>query len=119
MKRRCLIPASGFYEWSMYENIKPKAQYDVFAIEEPIICMAGIYRKQIDDSGAVKWVFTVITREADDAMKKIHPRMPLLIRPDDFDLWLKGDTDIQSVYNLMTSEPTKLEIAPHQQRLDT
>lgn len=119
MKRRCLIPASGFYEWSMYDNIKPKAQYDIAAIDEPLICMAGIYRKQIDDNGAVKWVFTVITREADDAMKKIHPRMPLLIKPNDFDLWLGGDTDLQTVRKLLTCEPLKLDIEPYQQRLDT
>lgn len=119
MKRRCLIPASGFYEWSMYEDVKPKAQYDITATDVPIIGMAGIYEKQMDDMGQVKWVFSVVTREADEEMERIHPRMPLLIHPDDFDLWLKSTSDLDKVSDLLSSRRMPIKIEPYQQRLDT
>lgn len=119
MMRRCLIPASGFYEWSMYENVKPKSQYDISAVDEPLIGMAGIYQKQMDETGQVKWVFSVVTREADDAMKKIHSRMPLLIHPDDFDLWLKTTSDLDKVSDLLSNRRMEIKVQPYQQRLDT
>ncbi len=79
--RRCVIPASHFYEWDRY---KQKATFDLPGHE--ICYMAGIYRQCKDAEH-----FTVITTQANDSVKMIHERMPLLIREEDILSWI-GDS---------------------------
>ena len=110
--RRCLVPATGFYEWSQYDLVKPKPQFAITLTDEPMMGMAGVYQKHVDDSGKTSWLFTVITQEAKDEMRNIHPRMPLLIHPDDFDLWLRPDSEIEKVSQLLHGRSMNLKIEP-------
>lgn len=109
-KRRCLIPASGFYEWSQYEAVLPKPQFAISLTDSPLMGMAGIYQKQVDASGNEGWFFSVVTCDANEDMQKIHPRMPLLIHPDDFDLWLKPDSKLDQVRQLLISRDVHFDI---------
>ncbi len=68
--RRCVIPATGFYEWSRETKLK----YLFNGADSDIIYMAGAY----NEYGAVK-KFVIFTREADDDISDIHNRMPVLI----------------------------------------
>lgn len=68
--RRCVIPATGFYEWSRQTKLK----YLFSGINEEIIYMAGAY----NEYGPIK-KFVIFTREADDDISDIHNRMPVLI----------------------------------------
>ena len=68
--RRCVIPATGFYEWSRETKLK----YLFSGADSDIIYMAGAY----NEYGAVK-KFVIFTREADEDMSDIHNRMPVLI----------------------------------------
>ena len=69
-ERRCIIPATGFYEWSRETKLK----YLFNGADNEIIYMAGAY----NEYGAIK-KFVIFTRDADDDIKDIHNRMPVLI----------------------------------------
>ena len=79
--RRCVIPASGFYEWDAN-----KARYRFYRNDE-LVWLAGIYRAE---SGMKK--FTVLTRDAAGSMIGIHDRMPLTVEDNEVQQWI-GDQD--------------------------
>ena len=81
MHRRCLIPASGFYEW---DRTKQKANIQV--PDEQLIYFAGIYgiREGVER-------FVIITREAAGEMCRIHKRMPLIVPGTRMDEWFSED----------------------------
>lgn len=81
MNRRCLIPASGFYEWD-----KEKQKATVRVPEEELIYFAGIYSIR---SGTER--FVIITRESAGEMIRIHERMPLIIPGKSVEEWLSED----------------------------
>jgi putative SOS response-associated peptidase YedK len=82
-KRRCLIPANGFYEWN-----KDKVPYRIFLKNEEIFAIAGIYEKWKDAEGKEIDSFSIITTSANDAIKDIHHRMPVILKPEDEKSWL-------------------------------
>ena len=69
-ERRCVIPATGFFEWSRETKLK----YLFRSVDDDIFYMAGAY----NEYGPVK-KFVIFTREADDDMSDIHNRMPVII----------------------------------------
>ncbi len=79
--RRCLIPASKFYEWKQTGERK-KEKYEFFVPGE-ILYLAGIYHK--DPQGDR---FTILTREAEGCMTGIHHRMPLILHREELEKWL-------------------------------
>lgn len=80
-ERRCLVPATKFYEWKKI-NAKQKEKYEFFAQNE-ILYLAGIYHK--DPAGDR---FTILTREAEGCMVGVHHRMPLILHKKDMGRWL-------------------------------
>ncbi|MCM2423843.1 SOS response-associated peptidase [Streptomyces sp. RKAG293] len=98
-KRRCLLPADGFYEWQAVpatDSAKAHKQpYFISPEDGAVMAMAGLYEfwrdPEIaeDDDPAAWWMTcTIITTEATDLAGRIHPRMPLAIAPADHDAWL-------------------------------
>ncbi|MEY9962547.1 putative SOS response-associated peptidase YedK [Streptacidiphilus sp. MAP12-16] len=97
-KRRCLLPADGYYEWQAIpatETAKARKQPWFITPEDgSVMAMAGLYEfwrdpAAAEDDPAAWWTTcTVITTEAKDAAGRIHPRMPLTIAPADFESWL-------------------------------
>ncbi|MBQ6150870.1 MAG: SOS response-associated peptidase [Mogibacterium sp.] len=83
-KRRCVIPASGFYEWDPY-----KARYRFTAPEGGLLLLAGFYRKE---QGVPR--FTILTTEANDSMIKIHDRMPVMIGREEIRPWIEDDAKL-------------------------
>ena len=80
--RRCVIPASCFYEWKALANKKQKEKYEFGLLNDDVMYMAGIY--SLDNR------FAILTREATSAIANIHNRMPVIIRKDLIDVWLNG-----------------------------
>ncbi len=78
--RRCLIPADGFYEW---DNKQP---YFIRRADNECLALAGLWAKSGD---AV--TFVVLTKAADDTIKSVHERMPVVFRPDQATTWFKAD----------------------------
>lgn len=89
-RSRCLIPASGFYEWK--RDGDTKQPYFVAMDDSSPMTMAGLWEIWQDpDSGEEVRSCTILTTEANGFMAEIHHRMPVILAPDEFQTWLKGD----------------------------
>ena len=86
MEKRCLIPASGFYEWMRLE--KEKIPYFIKLKSADIFSMAGIYDIWKDAEGKSLISFTIITTIPNQLMEKIHNRMPVIIPANLENKWL-------------------------------
>ena len=106
-RRRCLIPANGYYEW--YRPAKDGAKQPFYihprAGDEPW-AMAGFYeiwRDPTDDSPYES--FTIVTRAATDSLAYIHDRMPVVLAKSQFAVWLEPTTPTEELAHLMAVEP--------------
>ena len=80
-KRRCVIPASGFYEWDPY-----KARYRFTSPKGGLLLLAGFFRKE---QGVPR--FTILTTEANESMISVHDRMPVMIGRKEIRPWIEDD----------------------------
>ena len=87
--RRCLIPTNGFYEW-MKEKEK-KQPYLIRLADESLFALAGLWEHWKGPDGAIIESCTVITTEANDLLRPIHDRMPVIIPKNDYDSWLNPE----------------------------
>ncbi|GAA4695517.1 SOS response-associated peptidase [Nocardioides conyzicola] len=121
-KRRCLLPADGYFEWYPTQELtasgKPRKQpFFIRPQDHGILAMAGLYEiwrdpdKAEDDPDRFRWTCTVITTEAEDSVGHIHDRMPLMVERDRWDAWLDprhgGDVEL-----LVPAAPGRLEAYP-------
>ena len=84
--RRCIIPASGFYEWR-HEGKKASPLYIRMKDGQPM-CFAGIWEHWKPEEGEEIESCSIITTSSNSLIKSIHDRMPVILCPGDFDLWL-------------------------------
>lgn len=98
--RRCLIPADGFYEWQRAGKIK---QPFCFEVEDgELFAFAGLWERWKSPSG--NWIKTcsILTTTANAVTSPVHDRMPVILNPDAYDLWLDpGFTDVTAVAELL------------------
>lgn len=126
-KRRCLLPADGYFEWYPTEeqtaagpNTSKGARKQPFFIrprDHGVLAMAGLYEiwrdpaRADDDPDRFRWTCTVITTAAEDAVGHIHDRMPLMVERERWSQWLDprvgGDVDL-----LVPAAPGRLEAYP-------
>ena len=85
-RRRCLVPASGFYEWQKTKNGKKK--HLITLPDQEIMFMAGLYDIFCDDEGNFAPAFVIITTDANSQMMDIHNRMPVIVKRDLIKNWL-------------------------------
>lgn len=87
-RRRCLVPASGWYEW---RSVGPGPKQPVFihVPDAPLIAFAAIWERWHGPDGG-NWLETVaiVTRPALPSLAPLHPRMPLVLHPGDYAPWL-------------------------------
>jgi putative SOS response-associated peptidase YedK len=83
-RRRCLIPANGFYEWKREGALQQP--YYIHPPATELFAFAGLWEKWQDVE-----TFTVITTEANVAVRSIHHRMPVIIAPEHYAGWLHGE----------------------------
>ena len=84
-KRRCLILADGFYEWD--QESKPKQPYYIRMKDERSFAIAGLYEHWDKGLEPVNSC-AMITTDANSVLSGFHDRMPVILAPDDYDLWL-------------------------------
>lgn len=84
--RRCLVVADGFYEWQRQEN-KKKPFYFLLQNDQPF-AFAGLWERWKSPDGKETQSCTILTTEANDLLRPIHDRMPVILDPKDYDLWL-------------------------------
>ena len=88
-KRRCLILADGFYEWQKTDN--GKQPYHIKMADGAPFAFAGLWEIWKDEEEIRSC--TIITTGANDLMDEIHHRMPVILHPEDYDVWLDPDFD--------------------------
>jgi putative SOS response-associated peptidase YedK len=85
-RRRCLVPASGFYEWQKQGRVKQP--YYISLRERKPMAIAGLWERWEGTEGAPIESCTLLTTDANDLIAPLHDRMPVIVSPGDFDLWL-------------------------------
>ena len=111
-RRRCLIPADGFYEWQ--KRGKAKQPYYIHHPDNVPFAFAGLWEhwEPGDDSGPVIESCTIITTEANAMMRELHDRMPVILEPGNYDLWLDPLVqDASSMQHLLVPCPDEKLIA--------
>ncbi|SPF77920.1 SOS response-associated peptidase [Pseudoprimorskyibacter insulae] len=98
-ERRCLIPVSGFYEWTKDENGNRLPWY-IQPAQGEVLTFAGVWQDWGEDAMRT---CAVVTTGANEAMSTIHHRMPVILRPEDWPLWL-GEAG-HGAAKLMTAAP--------------
>lgn len=83
--RRCLIPATGFYEWKRYEG-KNQPHFIAIRDNKPF-AFAGLWEHWEGRDTKID-TCTILTTEPNDVVRHIHHRMPVILKTDDYDLWL-------------------------------
>ncbi len=85
-RRRCLIPASGFYEWAKAGSAR-QPFYIEMKDKEPF-AFAGVWEGWCGEDGSEIDSCAILTTDANDLLKTIHHRMPVILHPKDFDRWM-------------------------------
>ncbi|MBW3606588.1 MAG: SOS response-associated peptidase [Actinobacteria bacterium] len=85
-RRRCIIPADGFYEWRTHPH--GKTPYYIHRADGRPLAFAGLWEGWKSPDG--EWLRTcaIITGVADERLTDLHPRMPIILRPDTWEVWL-------------------------------
>ena len=109
-RRRCLIPASGFYEWSEPRDGR-KRPYFIRSSAEPLLALAGLWEKWRTPSGEKLETCVIVTTDANAQLVSIHDRMPLLIPRDAQALWLDPKSSMDDVLRLAEATPA-LDVDP-------
>lgn len=81
LKRRIIVPASGFYEWDPY-----KSRFRFTMPGNGLVLLAGFYH---EEKGIPR--YTIITTEANDSMRPVHDRMPVMIGRNEIGAWIQDD----------------------------
>jgi hypothetical protein len=105
--RRCLIPADGFYEWQ--KKGKTKEPYCFEVNDGSLFAFAGIWDRWKDPSG--QWVksCSILTTTANALTSSVHDRMPVILDPDSYDLWLDpGMKNVSAVSELLKPYDARL-----------
>ena len=85
-KRRCIIIANGFYEWKTIGRIKQP--FCIRQSEQPLIGFAGIWDEANTNLQKTYASCAILTQAASEAIIAIHPRMPVILEPKDYEAWL-------------------------------
>jgi putative SOS response-associated peptidase YedK len=105
--RRCLIPADAFYEWQ--RTGKTKQPYCFEINEGALFAFAGIWDRWKDASGKVLETCSILTTTPNAVTSAIHDRMPVILDPDGYDLWLDpGMRDVGAATDLLKPYDARL-----------
>ena len=102
--RRCLIPATAFYEWDA-----DKRKYQFTLPEEPVFYMAGFFDRSDGED-----CYCVLTTAANDSMKPVHDRMPLILPHSQAEQWLSDGSNAEV---LLAVTPPALAVRSEEQQL--
>jgi putative SOS response-associated peptidase YedK len=105
-RRRCVIPASGFYEWK--KSGSKKQPYFIHP-QSGHFAFAGLWDQWFSHTEGPVETFTIITTDANDALVDLHDRMPVILSADDVDTWLDPKNhNAAELQNLLRPAPSTL-----------
>jgi putative SOS response-associated peptidase YedK len=105
-RRRCLVPADGFYEWQTQG--KQKQPYHMRRRDGQPFALAGLWERWEGPEGCIDSC-ALLTTTANELMSPIHDRMPVILDPHQFDLWLDpGVQDVELLQDLLRPYPSEV-----------
>lgn len=114
-KRRCVLPADGFYEWHGAKGERRPIWFH--APDRSLLLMAGLYEGWRDPvTGETRTTFTIVTTAAGPPVVEIHQRMPALLTKESVDAWLHGESPGEL---LRPAPPDALEGHPASRRVNS
>ena len=94
-RRRCIIPADAFYEWKT--GTKPKQPYAIRRADRQSLALAGLWENWKAPDGQWVRTCTIITTEANPLIAPLHDRMPVILPPENYGLWLGDEPSTSEV----------------------
>jgi putative SOS response-associated peptidase YedK len=95
-RRRCLIPADGFYEWEKNPAGR-KQPYFIHGPERATLAFAGLWQRE---------TCTIVTSVAAEPVSRFHSRSPVVLPPERWAAWLDADTGVDEALVIATASPT-------------
>ncbi len=102
-KRRCLVPADGFYEWRGAKGAKQP--YRILSADGGLFAFAGLWERWEKGGGEALESFTIITTKTNCKLAPLHGRMPVILDPVDFERWLSPDLAANDALELLRPAP--------------
>jgi putative SOS response-associated peptidase YedK len=102
--RRCLIPASGFYEWAATRS-RQKQPYHFRLRDGRPFAFAGLWERWAGRDGEPIESCSIITTEANAVVRPVHERMPVILSPEGFAAWLDAHTPAADLLALLRPYP--------------
>lgn len=110
-RRRCLVAADGFYEWT--PKNRDHRPFYFTPKDAPLLGFAGLHEHWVGEGGEVIESCTVITSEANADMDGVHHRMPVILSPRDYGRWLAPEAEAAALLALLRpADPGTLERRP-------
>lgn len=129
-RRRCLVPADGFYEWKRLEDSPPadgsrraakartrKVPYWIHRPDRRPFAFAGLWERwkarggegerEGEDEGLLL-TFTILTTDANEALRPLHDRMPVVVPPEHMDVWLDREASPEALTRILGPAPDDL-----------
>lgn len=103
-RRRCLIPADGFYEWLKKDKGLKQPVY-IRLRDGGLFAFAGLWEEWKSPEGEKLRTFTIITVEPNELLTQVHNRMPAILRPEDESAWLNPAGEVPGVVQLLKPYP--------------
>jgi putative SOS response-associated peptidase YedK len=98
-QRRCLIPASGFFEWK--REAKHKQPFFIRPRDDDLFSFAGLWETWHDSEGEIIESCAIITTEANALMRTIHDRMPVILDTESEAVWLDSHAPVEELRSLL------------------
>lgn len=100
LTKRCLIPTDGFYEWRKMGSVKQPYCFEVG--EGQVFAFAGLWDEWRSPEGEIIESCTILTTEPNPLVADLHNRMPVIVAPEKYDLWLDPDvTDFAAIREIL------------------
>lgn len=100
LTKRCLIPADGFYEWRKMGSVKQPYCFEVG--EGGLFALAGLWDQWKSPDGQIIESCTILTTTPNSLVAAVHNRMPVIVTPDKYDLWLDPDVnDFEEIRDIL------------------
>jgi putative SOS response-associated peptidase YedK len=109
-RRRCLFPADGFYEWQADGAHTPerKRPYFIRRRDRAPLAFAGLWETWMGPNGEEVETAAIVTTTANRALRMLHDRMPVILAPESFELWLAADVDARTAAIMLAPAPDEL-----------
>jgi putative SOS response-associated peptidase YedK len=112
-RRRCIVPASAFYEWKREGDAKQP--YQIIPANDDFFAFAGIWERWDDDEGNALFSYSILTCDANERMQELHHRMPVILHREEIDTWLhiQKDDNTEGLDELLRPFPeTEIDFFP-------